>query len=101
MAKNDDRLAAALHTAAAEFINRESNRRSLITVTGVDWPPGEKSARVFVSVFPQKDTHAAMDFLSRRHDDFMAYLKKAVKLHLLPQVTFLPDPTMGEVPPLN
>jgi ribosome-binding factor A len=96
MTSKDDRLAAALHTAAAEFLNRESNRRSLVTVTHVDWPAGEKTARVFVSVFPQKDTRAVMDFLSRQHDAFMAFLKKSVKLHILPYVTFLPDPSMGE-----
>jgi ribosome-binding factor A len=97
MGKKEDRLASALHTVAAEFINRESNRKSLITVTHVDWPEGEKQARVFVSVFPQKDTHAAMDFLKRQHDHFMSYLKKSVKLHMLPYVSFLPDPAMGEV----
>ncbi|MBI3573675.1 ribosome-binding factor A [Candidatus Kaiserbacteria bacterium] len=97
MSKKDDRLASALHTAAAEFINRESNRRSLITVTRVEWPEGERGARVFISVFPQKNTHAAMDFLTRQHDAFMAFLKKSVKLHVLPYVTFLPDPEMGSV----
>ena len=97
MAKKDDRLTAALHTAAAEFINRESNRRSLITVTSVEWPEGDKRARIFVSVFPASQTPAAMDFLSRQHDEFMAFLKKRVKLHMLPHVSFLPDPEMTRV----
>ena len=97
MGRKDDRLGSALHTAAAEFINRESNRRSLITVTRVDWPEGEKQARVFLSVFPQNQTPAAMDFITRQHKEFMLFLKKSVKLHVLPQVTFLPDPEMGNV----
>lgn len=98
MTKKDDRVASALHTAAAEFINRESNRRSLITVMRVDLSPNEKRARVFVSVYPAKDTAAAMDFLSRQHEAFMSYLKKSVKLHLLPSVLFLPDPEMSGIP---
>ncbi|MDO8523619.1 MAG: ribosome-binding factor A [bacterium] len=97
MSKKDDRVASAVHTAAAEFINRESNRRSLITVMRVTLSPDEKRAHVFVSVYPAKDTAAAMDFLSRQHDAFMTYLKKTVKLHLLPHVSFLPDPEMGNV----
>ena len=95
-AKKDDRLISAIHAAAAEFINRESNRRSLVTVTSADLPD-EKHARVFISVFPQKDAHAAMDFLARRHGEFMAFLKKSVKLHTVPIVSFLPDPAMGSV----
>lgn len=94
--RNDDRLISAIHAAAAEFINRESNRRSLVTVTAADLPD-EKHARIFISVFPQKDTRAAMDFLSRRHGEFMAFLKKTVKLHTVPQISFLPDPGMGSV----
>ena len=94
--KKDERLISAIHAAAAEFINRESNRRSLVTVTAADLPD-EKHARIFISVFPQKDTRAAMDFLSRRHGEFMVFLKKSVKLHVVPQVFFLPDPSMGSV----
>lgn len=94
--KKDERLISAIHAAAAEFINRESNRRSLVTVTSADLPD-EKHARIFISVFPQKDTRAAMDFLSRRHGEFMSFLKKHVKLHVVPRVSFLPDPSMGSM----
>lgn len=97
MTKKDDRIVSALHTAAAQFINRESNRRSLVTVTRVELLEGEKNANVFVSVFPQKDTHAVMDFLSRQHGEFMIFLKKSVKLPMVPRVSFLPDPEMGRV----
>ncbi len=96
MNKRDERLAAALHTAAAEFINRESNRRSLITVMRVELPD-DHHARIFVSVYPEKGARAAMDFLSRQHDAFMSYVKKSVKLHALPHVSFLLDPEMGSV----
>ncbi len=94
--KKDDRLISAIHAAAAEFINRESNRRSLVTVTAADLPD-EKHARIFISVFPRKDTRAAMDFLARQHGEFMSYLKRSVKLHVVPKVSFLPDPAMGSV----
>lgn len=75
----DERLISAIHTAAAEFINRESNRTSLITVTKVTMPD-EKHALIFVSVFPQKDTAAVVDFLSRQNEEFLRFVKKTVKL---------------------
>lgn len=90
----DDRLIAAIHTAAAEFINRESNRRSLVTVTKVTMTD-EKHAQIFVSVYPQKDSAAVIDFLSRQNSEFLAFIKKTVKLHFIPRMTFLPDPDMG------
>lgn len=93
----DDRLLSAIHTAAAEFINRESNRRSLVTVTRASFLD-EKNVQIFISVFPQKDLHAVMDFLGRQEKEFLVFLKKTVKLHFVPRMRFLPDPDMG-VPP--
>lgn len=94
MTKGDDRILSALHTAAAEFINRESNRRSLVTVTKVTLSDG-KHAQIFVSVYPQKDAAAVIDFLGRQREEFIAFVRKTVKLHALPHVVFLPDPDMG------
>lgn len=93
----DERLISAIHTAAAEFINRESNRRSLITVTRVTMPD-EKHAHIFVSVFPQKDAKAVVDFLQRQHKEFLAFIKKTVKMHFIPNMSFLLDPDMGTTP---
>ena len=90
---SDDRLLSAIHTAAAEFINRESNRRSLVTVTRVTMTD-EKHAQIFVSVYPEKDTAAVIDFLSRQKDEFLAFIKKTVKLHITPKMVFLPEPVI-------
>ncbi len=93
----DERLISAIHTAAAEFINRTSNRRSLVTVTKVVMLD-EKHVQIFVSVYPQKDAAAVTDFLSRQKDEFLAFVKKTVKLHFTPKMMFLPDPDMGGSP---
>ena len=100
MTKKDDRIASAIHSAAAKFVNRESNRRSLITVTKVELLHGERNARVFVSVFPPHEARAALDFLKRQEGAFRSFLKTEVKLPLHPHVQFLPDPEMGENRPL-
>lgn len=92
----DERFAAALKDAAALFINRESNRRSLITVTKIEIEDAGKRARIYVSVMPKDQTHAVTDFLSRQEREFISFLKSTVKVHVVPRVTFLPDPDMGE-----
>jgi len=96
-----ERVLEALQKAASEFINRESNRRSMITVTKVLLDKRGRRVDIFVSVFPEKDTHAATDFLNRQRSEFREYLKKHVRLHTIPTITFLADPVIGgtiEVP---
>lgn len=90
-----EKMIEALHKAASEFINRESNRRSMITVTKVSLDRRGKSAEIFVSVFPEKDTAAATDFLNRQRREFSDYLKKHLRVHSLPHVEFLADPVIG------
>ncbi len=93
-----EKLASALMVAAAEFINRESNRRSLVTVTRVDLGERGRAATVFVSVMPQEQTHAVMDFLSRQEGEFKQYLRNNMRIRSIPRVVFMADPMMG-LPP--
>ena len=98
-----ERAEEVLVQAASEFINRESNRNSMITVTNVETRNRSKHVTVFVSVFPEKETRAACDFLNRKRNEFREYLKKHTRFHPLPIVTFLPSPVVGGViePPEN
>ena len=96
---HDDRLREALLHAAQEFVNRESNRTSLITVTSVDMRD-DTVARFFVSVFPPESTPAALEFLNRSRSDFAEFFKKHVRARSVPHIEFQPDPGMGS-PPLN
>ena len=105
--RNMDRAktASAIHTAAAEFVNRESNRRSLITVTKVELDERGLKARVYVTVYPDTQAVAALDFLSRAKDDLKDFLQKRIRMQALPHCTFVQDPNIagivvGEVPPV-
>lgn len=91
------RLLSALEHAAAEFINRESNRKSLITVTRAVFRENEKTVNVFISVMPDKETGAAIDFLSRQRDSFSEFLRKKIRTRALPHVYFLADPNMAKI----
>ncbi len=93
-----ERVIEIVKQAASEFINRESNRTSMITVTGIELDRREAHATIFVSVFPAKDTHGATDFLNRNRDEFKKHLKKFTSLRMIPRVQFMPDPNMGTTP---
>ena len=87
-----DRALQVLQQAASEFVNRESNRTSLITVTNVSMDNRGLNAEVYISVFPKENTQAATEFLSRKRNDFREFMKKKLKLRAIPRVTFLADP---------
>ncbi len=88
---------SALLHAAAEFINRESNRTSLITVTRVELDTRGQHLTVFVSVFPDENARIALEFLSRVRDEFAQYIKKTIKIRSIPRIVFLQDPYLGGV----
>jgi len=95
-----ERLLTAIEHAAAEFINRESNRKSLITVTRATFRENEKTVNVFISVIPDTEMGAAIDFLSRQRDSFLEFLRRKIRTRTLPHVYFLADPYGAGVDPV-
>ena len=87
-----ERALSAIQKAAGEFVNRESNRRSMITVTRVLMDRKGLRAEIYISVFPDKDTAAAVDFLNRKRDEFRRYIAKRVEMRALPRPIFLAEP---------
>ena len=88
-------IVSAIHEAAAEFVNRESNRQSLITVTKVEMDERGMRALVFISIFPDSHAKTALDFLQRRSEDLRTFIKKRIKVRVIPQFTFMQDPNIG------
>ena len=89
------RAESIIQRLASEFINRESNRTSLITVTRVQFDSHTRLCDIYVSSYPEQHTRAAVEFLNRNRDEFHTYVKKHSKLASLPRVRFLADPVIG------
>jgi ribosome-binding factor A len=73
---------------ASEFLERESNRRSLVTVTRADLAPNFKYVTIFLSVLPESEEKPALDFAKRQRSAFRDYLMKHSRLHPVPTVDF-------------
>lgn len=86
-----DKTKEAIHHAAAEFLSEVSNRTSLITVTGVDLSPRRDKAAILITVLPDAQEYAALDFCSRQAGEFRDFLKKKVALQRLPRISFAID----------
>ena len=77
-----------LRNLTAEFLNHESNRTSLITVTDVNLTKDARSAIILISVFPENKTKGALDFVKRRRKDLSKYIKTHGKLKRIPRFDF-------------
>ena len=78
----------ALRDVAAEFVSRESNRTSLITVTSVFLSPDLAKATVFITVYPEGAEQEALDFLKRKKGELRAYAQERVKMRRIPLFDF-------------
>ncbi len=90
----DDRFKEVLMHETARFVSNESNRKSLITVTNVALSGDKKRANILVSVLPESQEMAALDFLRRNIRDLAEFLEKNTKLHRIPFISF--DIDQGE-----
>lgn len=91
MTLKQEKIREAIRHAAAEFLERESNRTALITVTGVALSRRGDRATVHITVLPESQEAAALDFAGRQGGALRAFIAKRVSLHHAPFITFAID----------
>ena len=94
MTQRNEKLANLIKELSAQFLNRENNRTSLITVTSCTTSPDLKRATVFITVLPESKEHDALDFSKRKRPQLRDFLKKNMKTKIIPFVDIQID--MGE-----
>ena len=88
MSKRETQISEEIQHAAADFLARESNRESLITVTRVELSPDLKKATIFFSVMPESYEKHALDFTKRMRSDFKKYLYDHSRIGVRPLIDF-------------
>ena len=94
MSAKDNKAVELIKQSVAEFINRESNKTSLITVTSVKLSKDWAKADILVTSYPDDNIKGVLDFLNRKRDDVRAHVKQNVKLRRIPFFHF--DLDVGE-----
>ena len=82
------KVAEAIAHSAGEFIVRNANKNSLITVTHADVSPDLLNVTVFVSVMPESAERPAIAYLKRERSEFRNYLKEHMRMKSIPTVEF-------------
>jgi len=81
----------SLTKIVSDFINENSNRQSLITVTHCDVSPDLRNAVAYISILPEDKEGPAFDFLQRREHDLFDFAKKRSELRRTPRIKFAID----------
>ena len=84
MIKRNEKIANFIKELAAQFLEREGNNTSLITVTSCTVSPDMKHGTVFITVLPDSKEHDALDFAKRKRGELRAYLSKNMKIKIIP-----------------
>ncbi len=87
----NEKHAEALRTAAAEFLSREANRNTLITVTRAEVGDDGRNATVYLTVFPESGEQAALAFANRNRGELGLFLSKRTKGMRIPHFEFVID----------
>ena len=89
--RRQNRLIDLIRDLAAKFLEQESNRTSLISVTRVIMSKSGKDMNIHLSVFPSKNENQAYDFVSRKGTEFRKFVASNTKIKLLPRFVFTID----------
>jgi len=84
MNTKDAKLQELIRMLAAEYFSRESNRQSLITVTGVETYGHGAKAKLLISVLPVEQEETALKFVHRQLADFREHVMERARLMRIP-----------------
>lgn len=86
----NERMQEAVREVAAEFLAREANRNSLITVTRTEMSSDGKHCTILISVFPEASEVPALAFANRNRTELSEFFKKRVRAQA-PRIEFMID----------
>ena len=87
-AQKDMRLSEIVREKAAEFLQRESNRISLLTVTRINISKDGKLITILFTVLPEHKQHEALAFVKRLRGDFRQYFIDHSRMGHVPTFDF-------------
>ena len=83
-----EKLNKNMQRVISEFIERGSNRTSLITVTRCEISDDREKLHVYLSVFPEDQEKSALSFIERKKWEARDYIKKKLRTRVIPFLFF-------------
>ena len=89
-----EKIINIIKIAAAEYMQKETNGASLVTITDVRMSKDEKCVNIFFTVLPEEKQVAVLEFAKRKRTEFREYIKNNTRLGRIPTFDFEID--LGE-----
>ncbi len=86
-----EKVANIIKELGAQFLNRENNHTSLITITSCTTSPDFKKATIFISVLPENKEKSALEFAKRKRPELRNFLKKNLQMKTIPFIDIMID----------
>lgn len=84
MSERIEKVSKLIKGLAATFLNRESTKDSLISVTSVTVSPDLKRSTIYISVLPESKEKTALLFAKRKRPEIREYIKKNMETKNIP-----------------
>jgi ribosome-binding factor A len=84
MIQRNEKVANMIKELAAQFLGRENNRTSLITITGCSASPDLRRATIYMTVLPVDKEEEALGYVKRKRSEIRGYLKKNIQIKTIP-----------------
>src|SRR3989344_8452447 len=84
MNQRNEKVANQIKELAAQFLEREADKTSLITVMSCTTSPDLKRATIFITVLPTEKETPALNFVKRQLGDLREFLKKNMPIKIIP-----------------
>lgn len=88
MSSKQDKIKEFIKKLSAEFLSKEADKSSIITVTDANISNNLKNVTIFFSVYPETAEASALDFAKRRRSDFKKYVKSRMRIKRIPFFDF-------------
>ena len=85
-----EKVNSLLKDLTASFLSRESGMVSatLITITHIETPKDLKSAKIFISIFPENKEKETLNLLNEKKGELRKYIGSQIKMKFLPFLEF-------------
>jgi len=78
------KMSRELIRVSSEFLQRKTNKTSLITITNCDLSPDFKNATLYVTVIPEEKERAGITFVTRQLYSLRNFVKKNLNMKTIP-----------------
>lgn len=84
MNQKQEKMEKELRRVVSDFLKRQTNKTSLITITKIDLSPDFKRAVIYITVLPEEKERAGLSFITRHLHGLREYVKKNLKTRIIP-----------------